>query len=542
MIEFNKEQQSVIDCCSNKILVMAGAGSGKTATMVGKISKQVDEGADPLSFLVLTFTRAAALNMKERYLSTHKNQVCPNFSTFHAFCYNLICADLKVLHRLGYNTVPAICEENEERRIRQTAKLKASIKLSNRKLESGEYLSYSEKYEYEKYRRMLQRLMNNENKISFKQLMNDVVNLFINDDDCILRYKKMYKYVYVDEFQDTDPIQWKFVQTFLDTANVLVVGDVLQNIYSFRGCTNKIIKSICTDNSWASFHLSRNYRSTVNIVSYANELSSTYSDMKYRVAMTSDRSGDAVSVIRLKHKKQFSESIQDEEKDALKSVCTHLSGSVAILARTNSEVSVIKQYLDDINVLYTESHKSSDVPSILHSVIDNEYLMNWTSSFLKSEEYANYQRWLTLWIHDNDCKPTLKDYVDRYKRFSKINCYLSSVFAIRKLLMSKITARDKILKISQCLGISIQDTTDINESFSNGEILRYILDKFNDSVQSDIYVGTIHSVKGLEYDNVLLLGVNDKSWPLNTEDNLNLFYVGITRAKSKLYVFQYKER
>ena len=85
------------------------------------------------------------------------------------------------------------------------------------------------------------------------------------------------------------------------------------------------------------------------------------------------------------------------------------------------------------------------------------------------------------------------------------------------------------------------DCFEASENFNNGEILTYVLRRFNESKESNIYVGTVHSVKGLEYDNVMLLGVNDKCWKLDNEDNLNLYYVGITRAKKKLFIFKYEE-
>lgn len=541
-MEFNKEQQAVIDCESDKILVMAGAGSGKTATMLGRISKQIDDGADPSSFLVLTFTRAAALNMRQRYLSNHKGQSVPNFSTFHAFCYQLLCTDYSVLRALGYTKVPTMCDTNTERKIRQMSKMKASVKLTNKKLETGEFISPLERYEYERYLKTLKKQMISENTITFKQLMEEVVDLFLKNDVCIEKYKKKYHYIYIDEFQDTDPLQWRFANTFSDTAQITLVGDTLQNIYSFRGCSNAIIKSLSTDRKWNQLRLHENYRSTVEIVEYANDLAEEYADSSYRVTMLAHQIGCPVCVTPLLERKFSSDDIQQREKIAITDVATRLEGTTAILARTNKEVSAIKSILESSNVSYTESNKSSDIPGILRSIVSNDYLVEWTSSFMKTEDYANYIRWRTIWYQEKLEYPSIADYVQKYDSVPKIHFYLSAIFAIRKILIDKsLDVFSKILSIYKYLGMSEDDCFDASEDFNNGEILAYVLKRFNESKESNIYVGTVHSVKGLEYDNVMLLGVDDKCWRLDNEDNLNLFYVGITRAKKKLFIFKYEE-
>lgn len=540
-MEFNKEQQEVINCTSDKILVMSGAGSGKTATMLGRISKQIDDGADPSSFLVLTFTRAAALNMRQRYLKDHKGQPVPNFSTFHAFCYQLICTDHNVLKTLGYSKVPTICDTNQERKIRQMSKMKASVKLTDKKLESGEFVSPLEQYEYERYQKTLKKQMISENTITFRQLMEEVVELFLKDAVCIKKYKKKYHHIYIDEFQDTDPLQWRFANTFSD-ATIMCVGDTLQNLYSFRGCSNAIIKSLSTDRKWDQLRLHENYRSTVEIVEYANDLAESYADSSYRVTMSAHQLGCPICVTPLDGRKFSAEEVQQKERIAITDVAPRLEGTTAILARTNKEVSAIKSSLESSNVPYTESNKSSDIPGILRSVVSNDYLVDWTSSFMKTEEYANYIRWRTIWYQEKSEYPSIQEYVDRYDSVPKIHFYLSAIFGIRKILMDKtVDVFTKILSIYKYLGMNEDDCFEASEDFNNSEILTYVLRRFNESKESNIYVGTVHSVKGLEYDNVMLLGVNDKCWKLDNEDNLNLYYVGITRAKKKLFIFKYEE-
>lgn len=227
----NTEQQQVVDSTAEKILVLAGAGTGKTHCMLARIQKLVESGVSPSEILVLTFTNAAAYNMAERFKPTESGglqKLSPEFKTFHAFCYGLITSDPDVRTMLGYSKVPSIILDTELQSIRKAVKTKYNVKLSDSKLNgTGVCLSRNEKFQYDLFRKCLRNELLQQNKITFDIICYEVCELFVGNHPSVQPYLNQYKYIFVDEFQDTDPKQWRFVQSFKD-AKLYVIGDALQ--------------------------------------------------------------------------------------------------------------------------------------------------------------------------------------------------------------------------------------------------------------------------------------------------------------------------
>ena len=144
----NTEQQFAVDCNDAKILCLAGAGAGKTKTMIARIVRLVNDGVDPKRILALTFTNAAAFEMKERYKLTPNLDISrgvPEFRTFHSFCYSLIIKDLAIRQRIGYAQIPSVCDDAEFKEIKQKVKLQLNCKLTADQLD-GENLYTSTTY------------------------------------------------------------------------------------------------------------------------------------------------------------------------------------------------------------------------------------------------------------------------------------------------------------------------------------------------------------------------------------------------------------
>lgn len=229
MRKLNPQQQQAVDSTSSKILCLAGAGAGKTATMIERISRLVKEGVSPLSILVLTFTNAAAFEMKDRYKRNNPNQAIPEFRTFHSFCYSLIIKDKAVRSALGYTRVPTVADEGAIKRIEAEAKMQCNIKLSEAKLSGNAPLTAQEEFEVDVYKKAVKRLIRQKNIITFDILCYDVGGLFIANHPNILKYKEQYTYLFVDEFQDTDPKQISFLNSFDPKGtHFYFCGDVLQ--------------------------------------------------------------------------------------------------------------------------------------------------------------------------------------------------------------------------------------------------------------------------------------------------------------------------
>lgn len=525
----NSQQQKAVDSRSKKIVCLAGAGSGKTFTLIERISKLVDEGVKPASILVLTFTKAAAFEMRERYCKSHSGKDMPNFRTFHSFCYSLISGDKNVREALGYASIPVIASDIDESKATAQAKLQCKIKLSEDKMNGSVPLTPKEEFQLATYRKALTRLLKSSNVITFDILCSEVCNLFIDDEECIQRYKDQYKHIMVDEFQDTDDVQFSFIESFTN-SNIFVVGDVLQAIYGWRNASSDLIKHCVDSSDYETIKLYHNYRSTKCICDFANK-NTHYAEPQYRIELSTEKAGGQVEFHQMPTMCEQDSYVQDVEYDFLLETLPELKGSTAILCRSNNEIKLIKSYLRSHDIEFVTGKRDETTLHIMESVRDNDYFIEWVATHLNSYKYGQYLRMLA--IEEPENKVTW--FYENFSSTPQIKYLLDTVIQIRRVLKGDSLPYKKCEDVFKLLGMKpkLIDTnaTDIRS------IVDYILDVVNQKSESDIYVGTIHSVKGLEYDNVIVLGVNDRSFPLKDEESKNLYYVAITRAKNTLHVW-----
>ena len=494
----NEQQNQAVNCNDKHIVCLAGAGTGKTHTLIARINRLIDDNVDPRTILVLTFTNAASLEMKERFKRNGDSKFTPEFRTFHSFCYHLICRDANIRNALGYTAVPKIVDAGAIKRIRQKVKLQLGVKLSDEILNGDRPTDKKTAFLYDTYQKGVRRQMNAEKVISFDVLCYDVCQLFQTDSDVCKRYKKFYTNIFVDEFQDTDDRQWRFVKSFKD-SNIFVVGDILQNIYSFRGSTNEIMKSLVDDPDWTCIHLVENYRSTKCICDYANGIKMNVPD-NYRLKLVSKKDGPSV-IERSTALPRYPQNISDVTAKDIVLRLKNYEGSTAILCRTNREVSEMIDICIDNDIQVDSSNTQNIDQELMKGAEDIQYFIDWSASHFNIEKYSDYIRLLEIVKPEN-----------------KLEWFLMN-FGDEAILQNY----EKIKSIQ-----ALQNCSD-----SSGSDIAKLL-KPNPSV----YVGTIHSAKGLEYDNVILVNVNSKLFPLNSEDNLNLYYVGVTRARSNLLIYR----
>lgn len=525
----NAQQQKAVDSRSKKIVCLAGAGAGKTFTLIERISKLVEEGVKPSSILVLTFTKAAAFEMRERYCKSHPCKDMPNFRTFHSFCYSLISGDRKVREALGYSSLPVIASDMDKSKATAQAKLQCKVKLSEDKMNGKIPLTPKEEFQLATYRKALTRLLKANNVITFDILCSEVCNLFVKDEECIQRYKKQYEYLMIDEFQDTDDVQFSFIESFKD-SNIFIVGDALQAIYGWRNANSDLIKQCVDDKEYETIKLYHNYRSAKCICDFANE-NTRYAEPQYRIELTTEKEGGEVLVHMMQNSCSWDEYIQECEYDFLSKELPKLKGSTAILCRSNNEVKLVKSYLRSQGIEFVTGKRNENASHIMESVRDNDYFIEWVATHLNSYKYGQYLRMLAI----EDPENKVKWFYENFSAVPQIKYLLDTVLQIRKVLKGDLLPYQKCESIFKLLGVKPKlidtDATDVKE------IVRYVLNVINFEAESDIYVGTIHSVKGLEYDNVVVLGVNDRSFPLKDEESKNLYYVAITRAKNILHVW-----
>lgn len=520
----NNEQRDAVYADAHKMLCLAGAGCGKTYSMITRICRLVETGVTASSILVLTFTNAAALEMETRYMSKRPDDVLyPNFRTFHSFCYSLLVTDLNVRCQLGYTSIPTVASDAETKEIEKLAAEQSGIKLSTSKLQTAST------FIQDTLKKTIRRIMNKRGLITFDMMCYDVCQLFKEDAPCIQRYKQHYKYIFVDEFQDTDLKQWEFVSSFKD-SDIFVVADALQAIYAFRGADSSIVKGLADDPDWYKVKLTYNYRSTSQICQFANQ-HSDHGEESYRVKIHSNKEGPEVSC------RFYS------EEDTLQSIileCNQLhvenGGTCAILCRTNAEVNQIAQMCKSLHIdAITKDAEIDTTIAILRSVKDEQYAVTWLASKLKAASYSTYLRRAYIQPY------TLAEFVQEFVSdpSSYIMEYVEKIQSWNQKLAEIASADDMNRFISMIGPRRLAENLEIHK---RSELIDALISLYDDRDNSksilSLYVGTIHSVKGLEYDSVMLLNVGGKSFRLTNEENKNLYYVGITRARDHLYIWK----
>ena len=532
--DFNDQQLEAINCSDRLILCLAAAGAGKTRVLMSRVERLIREGVDPKTILCLTFTNAAAFEMKERFKQIpglNAMNSMPEFRTFHSFCYSLIIKDPDVRSRLGYSKIPELCDDAQLKEIKAKVKLAIGCKLPDSALENDALLTREERDQKELFQKALIKQIKKDNIITFDIMCYNVCELFVKKEPCVDKYKQKYKYLCCDEMQDTDPKQFKFISSFPATTNFFLVGDVLQAIYSFRGCTNEFIKQLAVDPGWTVIKMFENYRSTTNICEFANRFS-TYSKDEFRIPMHGQRNGDDVEVVYGSYS-SYDQPVDESHLEKLIKKLQDNKRESAILCRTNRECACVKEALNDANIQFSARSKSKDTLNILDSALSNDYMLEWLSTKLEAKDYGDYIR-SSAQVEN----PDIKWFLHTYSRHESINKAANKVIEIRNIMTSSDKPESKFEQVTKLLRIKSKCTFDGNDDTTNKEIIESIKTQIKDIEESQIYVGTIHSAKGLEYDTVYVMGVNDKMFQLGTEEMNNLYYVAITRAKNHLTVFR----
>lgn len=519
----NEMQIKAVMSDSNRILVLAGAGTGKTTTMLARISRLVESGISPSEILVLTFTNSAACDMKDRYLRDHKDEKAPQFCTFHSFCYQLLAKDSKVRQQLQYVQLPSVAKESDIERIKTTCIQQCGIKLSMAKLNGKIPITQKEKFQFDIFWKQYDKMLRQNNLITFDIMCYEVGDLFVKQNPIVQKYLDKFKYIFVDEFQDTDHKQWDFVSAFKQ-SNIFVVGDVKQELYAFREADPEIIKGLSANPDWETIKLSENYRSTKQICEFANHIhDSIFKGKSYNLEINGQTDGEPIE--KMTEFNPRSGEIVMELNSALIS-----NKSVAVLCRTNSEVKYILMELKNRDVPCRTNSDQDSFRDIVKSAINPKYAVEWLAGKMNQDEYGTYLKMCAIDPEYETYEKFSSTYSDKFKTSidfinGTIDILKSDDFAINKLVRIFSLYKLRMPKVKD----SINSTEDITSFLTT-----YFEDRHDDS---GVYVGTIHSVKGLEYDVVHLTGVNGDHFRLISEDDLNCFYVGVTRAREKLYIY-----
>lgn len=593
----NKEQLEAVKTTEGPLLVLAGAGSGKTKVLTTRVAYLIDElGITPESILAITFTNKAAKEMKDRIfkmLGTVAYQI--QISTFHSFGLTIL---KEHYDKLGYDKNFTILDSDDSSTVvKKILKdmdkdpKKYSYKAIRNKISSAknelmepeDLAKFStndmDELVVDVYKKYKEKLKTN-NSVDFDDLLMLPITLFRKYPEVLKFYQDRFKYILIDEYQDTNEAQYLLTKMIsAKYKNICVVGDNDQSIYSFRGSNYKNILNFEKDyNNAKVIMLERNYRSTKQILDVANCIIKKNTLRKDKNLWTDNETGEKVKYHRAENEKDEAFYVKCQIEELKK---TEKLSEIAVLYRTNAQSrnmeeallkenipykvigsmyfykrKEIKDLLSYLNVIYNSNDDISllrviNVPKrgIGAKTIEN---LSIQADLLNQSIYSTIEAGKELEFKkiiedikankDNMSLTELVDYVldksGMRKELEDENTLDSEVRLENLEEFKSITKNFEeergIVSLEDFL-MEISLVADVEEHKNNTEVVTLM---------------TIHSAKGLEFDNVFVIGLEEGIFPhtncLNdfneVEEERRLCYVSITRARKKLWLINAKRR
>ena len=608
----NNMQQQAVFCTEGPLLILAGAGSGKTTVLVNRIAYILQsELCKPWQILAITFTNKAAGELKERIC----NAVPEGGSDIWAATFHSTCARIlrRYGDRIGFTSHFTVYGTDDQKKLvkdilkqlnydekmlpvkrvlNEISKAKDEMLTPQEMLKRAGYdnLKQSVAKVYEIYQSRLKTA----DAMDFDDMLCKTVELFQKCPDILEFYQNQFKYIMVDEYQDTNKVQYKFVSMLAAKyGNICVVGDDDQSIYKFRGATIENILSFENTFKGAKMiRLEQNYRSTQNILNAANGVISNNTMRKGKTLWTENAVGDKIEV-------HTSDSERDEAQFIAKTILDGVAdgrkfSDFAILYRMNAQSNSIEQALSRSGIphrviggrRFYDREEIRDMAAYLQ-VINNPHddvrlgrIINVpkrgigaTTLEKASEIAAGLGESIYSVIKDADVYPQLSRAATKLKSFVALidglmEAEQSGDYSLAELynLILEHTDYEKYLKtekdnpdvrienIEELSSNIIKFEEDYAEEASLSNFLEEIslqtdIDNYDAEADSSVMM-TLHSAKGLEFPVVFIAGLEEGVFPsiatMMNPDELNeerrLAYVGITRAKEKLYITKAKSR
>jgi len=568
--ELNDSQKKAATHIDGALLILAGAGSGKTKTITTRLAYLLSLGIDPANTLTLTFTNKAASEMRERALNMIDNQTAhpPMLLTFHKF--GLIFLKFYI-HFLNRDNNFVIIDTDDQRKIlKQISKefppnymSKEISRYKNSFLTPDEVFTLANDSNYKKmahiYEKYQTYLIDN-NLVDFDDLLLLTYKILNENDDLTREISRKYQYIMVDEYQDTNKIQLLLLKKLCTTHNnICVVGDDDQSIYGFRGANHKNILDFEKDFNAKVIKLELNYRSTNQILKAANSLISFNKNRYDKKLISAIGDGKEVKVLNNYNEIAEAEIIAKEIKKLIQNGAN--PKDIAILYRINALSRSIEDGLRNEGIAYKlvggmkfyEREEIKDLISYLRLIVNpnDDYsfkrIVNkprrgiGKTTITKIEEMKNEYPFIEF-IKNNPldfiskkAAKTLKDFVKTIEFLSKTPTdelpeTLEKVFE----LSNSYKDEDKARNIEEFYGM-LREKNDLTlREFLNELSLQSDQDKI---ANETINVMTIHASKGLEFDYLYVIGFEEGFFPLgdsDIEEERRLAYVAITRARKEL--------
>ena len=568
--ELNEAQKEAATHIDGALLILAGAGSGKTKTITTRLAYLLSLGIDPANTLTLTFTNKAASEMRERALNMLNDTIShpPLLLTFHKF--GLLFLKLYI-HLLNRDNNFVIIDSDDQRKIlKQISKelppnymSKEISKYKNSFLTPDEVYALANDTNYKKMAYIYDKYQNyllENNLVDFDDLLLLTYKILNENEDLAKEISQKYQYIMVDEYQDTNEIQLLLLKKLcLTHNNICVVGDDDQSIYGFRGANHKNILEFEKDFNAKVIKLELNYRSTNQILNAANSLISFNKNRYDKKLISAIGDGKEVRILSNFNEIAEAEAIAKDIKKLIEKGVN--PKDIAILYRINALSRSIEDGLRNEGIAYKlvggmkfyEREEIKDLISYLRLMINpnddysfkrvvNKPRRGIGKATINKIEEAKGDKSFIEFIKENSldfiskkASKTLKDFVKTIEFLSNSPLdELPELIEKTIELSSSYKDEDKARNIEEFYGM-LREKSDLTlREFLNELSLESDQDKITNET---INVMTIHASKGLEFDYLYVIGMEEGFFPLgdaDIEEERRLAYVAITRAKKEL--------
>jgi DNA helicase-2/ATP-dependent DNA helicase PcrA len=606
----NPEQKAAVLQTEGPVMIIAGAGSGKTRVLTYRIAHLIHTGIDAFNILSLTFTNKAAKEMRARIESVVGTEARNIWmGTFHSVFAKILRIEAE---KIGYPRNFTIYDSDDSKSLIRSIVREMNLddkvykanyvlsRISNAKnnlIQAHVYPKQSELIAYDEttgrgkifeiYTEYAKRCFK-AGAMDFDDLLLNTFKLLNNFPEVLHKYQHKFKYVMVDEYQDTNHCQYMIVKKLASVfENICVVGDDAQSIYSFRGATIQNILNFEKDYPDLNvYKLEQNYRSSDTIVKAANSVIAKNKDQLEKKVWTSNETGSKIKVVR---------AVTDNEEGRLiaqsifetKMTEQKMNSDFAILYRTNSQSRSLEEALRKLNIPYRiyggtsfyQRKEIKDILAYLRLVLNHndeealKRIVNYpargigkTSMDRVAQIAATYDKSMWEVIENAHQFPELKNAISKLRDFVNMinsftilkdqqNTYDIAMHVSRSVNLLKLLNEDKtiegiskyenVVELLNGMKEFVEDDTNESEkdlgSYMQDIALLTDSDKKDDD-NDKVSLMTIHQSKGLEYKHVYVSGLEENLFPSqmslgsrsDLEEERRLFYVAITRAEEEL--------
>lgn len=571
--KLNPEQKKAVLAINGPLIVLAGAGSGKTRVLVYKVLNLIiNEKVDPSNILMVTFTNKAAGEMLERIKKVLKASglplsKAPTVGTFHSLCARILRRDgmaIGIPHNfLIYDNQDQVDVVKNVMRdldislknFRPRSVLEIISQAKNQMVDPISYASMARGYFQETVARiypLYQSAMFKNHALDFDDLLLQIIKLFKNDPNVLSKYQERFKYILVDEYQDTNQAQYEITNLLGGRVrNICIVGDFSQSIYSFRGADFRNLEKFKNDFPEAqTFPLSQNYRSTQNILDAAHSVISRNNTHPILSLWTENPQGEEILIFEAEDEHNEAEYIVYKIFESMRKDQNLSYSDFAVLYRMNAQSRAIEEVFLHKGIPYTlvggvrfyVRKEIKDVLSHLAYLFNQEDVVSLRriekigkrrlEKFLEFVKEYNARKNSTTTLDLLDEVLVKTDYLSLYdeKDPEDLN-RLENIKELRSVALEFPTLPEFLENVA----LVEQESAPGRKGSKNGDAATLM---------------TLHAAKGLEFKNVFIVGMEEGLFPHSQslfdtnelEEERRLCYVGITRAKEKLFLTFARQR